>query len=68
MNLYEMEELEQYKLDRENLASLQKNMGNRLSDKIDQIHNNFLGVHKEELGISEICWIKQVFSYIKQNI
>lgn len=68
MNLYEMEELEQYKLNRENLASLQKNVDCRLSNKLDQIHNDFLDVYEEELGMNEIYWIKQVFRYIKQNM
>lgn len=68
MNLYEMEELERYKLGRENLASLQSNMDSQLNDKLDRIHNDFLGVYEEELGMNEIYWIKQVFSYIKQNM
>lgn len=68
MNLREIEEYEQYKLDRENLVSLQKNMDSKLDDKLDQIHNDFLGVYEEELGMNEIYWINKVFSYIKQNM
>lgn len=69
MNLYEMEELEQYQLDRENLINLQKNMDSKLDDKLDQIHNDFLDIYYEELEMDEVIyWINKVFSYIKQNM
>lgn len=51
MNLYEMEELEQYKLDRENLVSLQKNVDSKLDDKLDQIHNDFLDIYYKDILI-----------------
>lgn len=38
MKLHEIEDYEQYQLDKENLINLQEHMDNRLNDKLDKIH------------------------------
>lgn len=73
MNLYEMEELEQYKLDKENLISFQEHMDNRLNDRLDKIHMNFLDEYlrskdNDKLTKDECYLIRKVFIYIKQNM
>ena len=68
MNLREIEEYEQYQLDKENLKSLQECIDARLDDKLDRLYNDFLDIHEEDLGMDDVYWINKIFSYIKQNI
>lgn len=73
MKLHEIEDYEQYQLDKENLINLQKHMDNRLNDKLDKIHMSFLdeclrSKDNDKLTEDECYLIRKVFTYIKQNI
>lgn len=76
MKLHEIEDHEQYQLDKANLISLQEHMDNRLSDKLDKIHMSFLDEYlrskrDDKIGkvTDEECYlIRKVFEFIKKNI
>lgn len=73
MKLHEIEDYEQYQLDKENLINLQEHMDNRLNDKLDKIHMSFLDEYLRDKDSGKVteeeCYlIRKVFTYIKQNI
>ena len=70
VNLAELEEMEQYQLDKENLKSLEDSIKNVFHSKMDQLHMDFLDSYSEEvyaINIEENYLIRKVFEFIKQN-
>lgn len=66
--LHEIEEQENYELDKENLRGLQKNINDALFNKIDKIHMKFLDDYGEDLTNDEYYLIRQLVKFIKQNM
>lgn len=60
MQLWEMEDKENYEIDKEKLQKLTEY-------RINKLHMGFLNTYDEPLSIDDLCLIKKVFYFIKQN-